>query len=577
MRTVFPTRQTVSSAGVTRRSRWFGNANSETGRGTGDVLRSRRLDLTDAIELEATAAVGGHRVAADDVPLMRFVAGIDAAAEPMSTDEVRHLGDPFSRGVLLNGRTPKTVRELFDAVASIDEPALTLTQVFLIAEGGQARLKSPNFELNARLVVTWQVATAAAGPSIMLSTVAAADDPEALMQLIAWSEADEAFHFFERERLTGNWVWAGNSFHALDSRSRGKGPFDSHVNGGLVMKELKAPWTHWHSVSASIAPEAIPPASELLSEPMFRPIESAHVLEPMVKTGVRRWTRSRMRRSTENGRLRDVPAYLKQLLWCTSVNLISSTRVFGQPEDGVYPLPTSFFVDFDALAFLSDELAPSEPLLPAARLNVPADLYEYALTAAGVGVVEDGGDGTRQEGDTHFAFLVPERAFEDFVVLQQLVLAGALSARTALCLLLIDFQNPVFSPDRAALLAHGPADVALDGGSDFDAQLRHSIGDPAPGSVQARFLSFLDDADLTTTARKMIADFFATVQTRLQTRDGVDDLVKLADSRRRTFASRKLAEFRSTLAVGANPVAHLAMALDGTLLVKETDFGEGER
>jgi hypothetical protein len=28
--------------------------------------------------------------------------------------------------------------------------------------------------------------------------------------------------------------------------------FDSHVNGSLVMKELKAPWTHWHSSRAKI-------------------------------------------------------------------------------------------------------------------------------------------------------------------------------------------------------------------------------------------------------------------------------------------------------------------------------------
>lgn len=575
-RTEFPTRQTVSSAGVARGTASDVVDPSRRERDI-DLLSTRRLDPPRSGNLKAKVTVDDGPSATQAGPLLRFVAGIDAAAAPMSPDDIRELGDLFSRGVLLKGGAPRTVRKLFEAVAAIDGPPLPLRRLFLIAEGGQARLKRPDFEFNARLVVTWQSAAPGASIDVMLSTVPAADDPHALMQLIAWSETDGTFHFFERERRTGDWVWAGNSFHALDARSRGKGPFDSHINGGLVMKELKAPWNHWHSVSAGIAPEAIPEDSELLAEAIFKPIDSAHLLEPIVMTAVRRWTRSRMRQSIADAQLRDAQNYLRQLLWCTSVNLVSSNRIYGRPDDGAYPLPTSFFIDFDALAFLSDELTPDHPLLPPTRLSVPADLYEAAVTAAGVGVVEDGGDGTRLEGDTHFAFLVPERAFEDFATLQQLVLSGALSARTALCLLLVDFHNPVFSPDRAALLAHAPAEIALNGGSDLDAKLRRSIGEPAPRSPEVHFLELMDDADVVGTARKRILDFVSAVQARLRTADGAADLVRLADSRRRTFASRKLAEFRSSVAIGRNPVAHLAMAADGSLITKNTDFAEEER
>lgn len=161
-------------------------------------------------------------------------------------------------------------------------------------------------------------------------------------------------------------------------------------------------------------------------------------------------------------------------------------------------------------------------------------------------------------------------------MLKQLVACKALSARTALCLLLIDFQNPVFSPDRAALLAHVPAEVALDGGTALDGALRRSIGDPTPGSPEARFVELLDDENVFGTARGRIASFLSAVQTRLRTPDGAADLVRLADSRRRTFASRKLAEFRSALAMGRNPVAHLAMSADGALFTKNTDLAEGE-
>lgn len=574
MRTKFPTRQTISTSGVAGRDlRQYKTASDRDGQ-TADMLNSRTMTLpgtSDQLNEGHLAEAGGDEI------LLRFVAGIDGAARPMSVDEMNELGDMFSQSVLLAGKNPKTVRELFDALVLTKDGALQDRRLFLVAEGGQARLTRPDFEFNGRLVVTWQAAAAGSAPDIMLSTVPVADDPRALMQLIAWSTRDESFHFFERERRSGAWVWAGNSFHAIDPRSRGKGPFDSHINGSLVMKELKAPWTHWHSVSASIAPEAIPSDSELLSAPIFQRLDSAHELEPIVKAAVRRWTRSRIRRSLSGKKLHDLPDYLKQVLWCTSVNLVSSTRVIGQPENGNYPLPPSFFVDFDALAFLSEELAEAASLLPAARLEVPAALYESAIASADIGILEDGGDGTRLQGDTHFAFLVPERAFEDFIVVQQLVTSGVLGARTALCLLLIDFQNPVFSPDRAALLKHVPPDVATDGGADFDARLRASIGSPDPASPEAKLMGFLNDPDIVGTARHLLADFFANLQARLKTPEGAADLVRLAESRRRAFATRKLAEFRSTLAMGRDPPGHLAMAADGALFVKGSKLGEGEK
>lgn len=37
----------------------------------------------------------------------------------------------------------------------------------------------------------------------------------------------------------GSWVWHGNSLHAFAPDTRGKGVFDGHVSGSLVMKELR--------------------------------------------------------------------------------------------------------------------------------------------------------------------------------------------------------------------------------------------------------------------------------------------------------------------------------------------------
>ncbi len=71
----------------------------------------------------------------------------------------------------------------------------------------------------------------------------------------------EVFHFYER--LHGTFFWAGMSQHALEDATRGQGPFDSHVNGSLVMKELRSPWVHWHAPQAGINEEAFAPDDPL--------------------------------------------------------------------------------------------------------------------------------------------------------------------------------------------------------------------------------------------------------------------------------------------------------------------------
>lgn len=70
----------------------------------------------------------------------------------------------------------------------------------------------------------------------------------AFLQCLAWDPVNERFNFYARSRrgddetggaAPGLWVYAGNSTHAFAEGSRGRGPFDGHVSGSLVMKELE--------------------------------------------------------------------------------------------------------------------------------------------------------------------------------------------------------------------------------------------------------------------------------------------------------------------------------------------------
>ena len=135
---------------------------------------------------------------------------------------------------------------------------------------------------------------------ILISTSTVVSSAETFLQLIAWDPQKEVYNYYERRGRT--WVWAGNSWYAFHPDSRGKGPFDSHVNGSLVMKELKVPWNHWHSESSSITEEALAPDDVLRAEPLFLNRRGRQELQVgIVQPGIDRWTEVRVRKSIENG------------------------------------------------------------------------------------------------------------------------------------------------------------------------------------------------------------------------------------------------------------------------------------
>lgn len=519
-------------------------------------------------ELAADAALAGPR-------LFRFVHGLDERPSPMTDTEINNLGDAFTRSVLLTTqRPPLTLREL---VASIESPEIggfIERRMFVVDEGAVPRNTDPDFGRNVRLVFTWREAPGQQ-PPILLSTVPVPDDADALLQLIAWSEEDRAFHFFERK--TGSWAWAGNSFHALSPPARGLGPFDSHINGSLVMKELKRPWSHWHTAANGIPRDSI---SDVFStEPLFTHLHGAEELDGTVRTGISRWTKSRVEHDLTDGALTRLPSYFRQVLWCTSVNLVSSGDAFDDISKTRFDLPTTFFYDSDAVEFLISEIDAAADILPGDRLTVDAALYRAAVASAAITVRDDARPPRSVNGDTHFAFLVPERAEEDQAVLRELVTTGVLNPRLALCFILVDFANPVFSPGRAALLRHipGSAEAGNNGQALTDtvtSAIQATNGQSGP--PEAEFLRWWTAPDLLAAAADALARYHAALRDRLSTPDGISDVLRLATSRRKVLEDKRtLFEFHATLPAGpAQP--RLAMQSDATLIAKDTSIGEDE-
>jgi hypothetical protein len=465
----------------------------------------------------------------------------------MRDEERALLGDPFFVLVLGRDRYPRTAAEL---LAVLDEgngtaEGLPEQMVFVVAEAGQIPFNEANAQLvrGVRYVVTR--ARPSAGPAVLISTRPATDDPDAFLQVAAWDDRNKVFHFYERAGSV--WFWEGSSWHAFLEGSRGKGPFDSHVNGALVMKELRLPWLHWNSTAQEIPLESFPPNHPVRTDPLFATKQSADILERrVVRPAIQRWTRARLDRTfADAGGIASPPELLRHLLTTASVNIVTSEER-SRGSKTVFGLPATFFLDVETIVNqLGLDIAGLGNAFQVRRSD-----YESALATLGV-ALKHSRSGFEQQGDAFFAWPVPERALDDCVMIGELVRRGVLSTRFALALLMVDPWNPIDSPSRASLLRHVP--TAKISASRIEAETAKSIvsaaaGLPpdAPESVAASYLS-LDEEAVRTRAAATLDVFVAKVRARLATSQGVLDFMRLADWRRRAFRKRKIAEFDLSL------------------------------
>jgi hypothetical protein len=482
----------------------------------------------------------------------RFVMGIDDGVREMSDEDIAdELNDPFGLLVLRKGVFPTTLKEILDSLdAEVPEGEPLRTQMtFLVGEGSQILFseETHNLPRGLRLAVTRGIPSEI---DVMVSTDASglSDD---FLQVIGWDDQQGVFHYYERKG--DKWIWAGNSTHALDPDSRGNGPFDSHVNGGLVMKELKPPWIHWQSQDASVPFETFDPDDPIVSDPLLTEnLSGAEVFQfRIVQPGIRRWTDSRFAKTVaDDGSVGQARALMEQLFVTTTVNLVSTpVRSKVVTPDQPLTLPASFFYDVDTLSGppLKLPAPPSgSPAISGARYLAALENFEYAL-------VDESSDFS-QAGDTFFAFLVPERAFEDIDVVRKCFQVGLLSDRFIASALMVDFPNPVFSEKRASLLRHVPETVTAP--ETLEAKVVEAIeaaaGD-APGGAEEGFLAaWRLEAGWRAEVEDRLEAFFAALAARLDTDEGVDDLMRLAESRRNRVRPLDLAESRRLLFATTN-------------------------
>jgi hypothetical protein len=495
--------------------------------------------------------------------LYRFLAGADSDFVPMSAAEAAGLHDPMA-ALLHTGEFPLTVQKL---LAALDEGGRVPVQAsFLVSEAGQIPPeKAPGLTRDIRFAIT---RGRGSDIDLAVSTSAVGDPRQVFLQVLAWDDDAGVFNYYMRVGET--WAWVGNSQHALEEPTRGNGCFDSHVNGSLVMKELKQPWLNWQSQNATIL---VADGDPLRDNPLYRSLSGAERLEALVRSGIRRWTASRIKATVDGtGTIAHADRLLRHLCTTTTVNLTStlteSAAVVDDPATAnPLTLPLGFWLNNNVLLDVLEIPAGFTP--PA----VDAQRYTDSLTRHGFALVEGS---FRQPGDSFFAFVVPEASAEDTEVVAQLMKNGILTPHFAASLLMVDFPNPVFSPRRAALLAHMPKTAQLNpAGGGLSQQLAERIRQAAQGRAGSPEAEFMANWDLAETAwpdafAARINAYLAAVARNVATDDGFDRYVRLAESRRREFRAMRLNEFALTLPVTTIPSsdALLQMQEDATVVAK---------
>lgn len=498
---------------------------------TSERRRATAWPVAEAASVTAADKDGGLRPAT----LYRGVSGVDQGPVPMPADQFAGLRDPMAAVLFQRGRWPMTLEEVLDGLTGAG--ALPVESVYLISEAGQIPPdEAPGLRRDFRFAISRAVP--GRDPDLLVSS----DPGSVFLQVAAWDPVARVFNYYMR--ISPAWVWTGDSWSALAPESRGRGCFDSHVNGSVVMKELKQPWSNWQSMSATIQ---LTPDDPLRDNPLHQRVIGAERLELAVRGLVSRWTAARLSAVVDDGMVAHPDHLLRQLFAGTTVNLASTSTqsATATPGGDDLVLPLGFWLNADALLNdlglpVSVETAPS----------APASLYADSLTTFGFRLEEQLSGFTRP-GDTFFAFVVPEAAYEDNDVVRQSVEKGLIPARFAACALMVDFPNPVFSPVRAHLMKYVPtAPVPVSTWCDDIASAVVTAAGSLPAdSPEAEFARdwALPEAEGRAVFAQRIDAYLEKVAARIRTASGFDDCTRLAESRRRTFKEMRLNEFALTL------------------------------
>jgi hypothetical protein len=512
-----------------------------------------------------SVAAHGEKLAvscSDVTPLQlyRFIDGLDGCLEPMSAADIARLQDPFAVNVLRPGignasLWPSSVEQIVSRVAA-SSAFKDNQKSYMLGEGSQigTSVAPRDAPRDLRYVVTWG---ATSTPSIFLSAAPTGTHPgrpAPFLQVIGYDQARNVFNYYDyisnEGTPTRTWTWVGDSTWSRDVRTARRGCFACHINGALNMKELATPWSNWHSPRASIAAANVPAA--VASDPLYGALTGADGLQNNFQGLQSRYTQGLVASFIDgSGTISNVPVLLKRLITTTTVNFGASQ---AKPVNTVaVDISPNFFLNHDALTMPQIGLSYSPGSLTIARGK-----HDDFVAANGFQLVQQRGSRPplyAQNGTTYFAFFVPLPAFEDIVAIREMLNRKVITPNFATAVLMVDFQNPVFSAKRASLMRYAnqittaqvvsstpdPRDIP----SQFTALVAAAARSQPPCNVstlsqcapEQQFLHYAGQSDWKQRALNQINPYLRAVAGRIATQGGINDYMTLSLSRQAQFAS----------------------------------------
>ena len=393
----------------------------------------------------------------------RLIQPLDNCFTPISDAETEeYLTDPFGKTLLRQGIFPENTQDLIQILESKFGYKPT---TYVLGEGSQIPTSvTPREDRRGlRLQVSFgpnenegKIFLSKSGPSTAI-------DP---LEILSYDPRTKGYNFYVLSPQLGApddspyvWAWTGHSSYARKPETMNQGCFRCHHSGIPQMREIELPWQNWQSQRANISSANVPVA--YATDPLFQQRRGAELFEQDIRANIKSFFSNWLRESTQKSRgitkISDVSEMLRHVTTNTTLNL-KSTDVQSRGENtspknldiaGVPPNDT----------FLADTLLQTTLGLDYRTLSVtlPRKEYDAYLKEYDFKLVGTKGFGFNNEkayeypGSTYFAFFTPQVAAEDIYVIQRLLHSKIVTDKFVAALLMVDFQNPLFSEKRAAL------------------------------------------------------------------------------------------------------------------------------
>ena len=331
------------------------------------------------------------------------------------------------------------------------------------------------------------------------------------VEMIAFDQSAGVFNYYETDGSTLNFF--GNSRDML----KGVGSDDDrrcagcHVGGGLIMKELRAPWLHWEgdTTTPGVADLVKAHAAELGDQ------SNGIELEGTVDSANSVWNKERLKFLKGIG---DTKEILRPLFCSPEINIAS-----GGPGT-VSSINTNLFMDQRLSNFAFFQVASAD--------------YDELIAANGQNV-----DGTDKK-DTFFPMPFAERSSIDTDYVQQLIDAEMITEEFAKDIAMVDFTRPVFSEERCALLDLVPSIPASEiKATKLKDGILANIGTPSAGSPEAELAANLKKQG----GQDTVVQAFTDACTARAPKEFLADVLKVASVNRDLARDRQVMEFPESM------------------------------